>query len=73
MKLTGSSFEGFVRDEYTTLPESRDRPLFVHLDVHWRNADFAARADGERSATRWRRPLPPSIRPRSRSSSTRWA
>jgi urate oxidase len=47
MKLTGSSFEGFVRDEYTTLPESRDRPLFVHLDVHWRNADFAARADGE--------------------------
>jgi urate oxidase len=47
MKLTGSSFEGFVRDEYTTLPESRDRPLFVHLDVHWRNADFTARADGE--------------------------
>ena len=48
MKLTGSSFEGFVRDEYTTLPELRDRPLFVHLDVHWRNADFGARADGER-------------------------
>jgi urate oxidase / 2-oxo-4-hydroxy-4-carboxy-5-ureidoimidazoline decarboxylase len=47
MKLTGSSFEGFVRDEYTTLPELRDRPLFVHLDVHWRNADFATRADGE--------------------------
>jgi urate oxidase len=47
MKLTGSSFEGFVRDEYTTLPESRDRPLFVHLDVHWRNADFGQRADGE--------------------------
>jgi urate oxidase / 2-oxo-4-hydroxy-4-carboxy-5-ureidoimidazoline decarboxylase len=47
MKLTGSSFEGFVRDEYTTLPESRDRPLFIHLDVHWRNADFARRAGGE--------------------------
>jgi urate oxidase len=47
MKLTGSSFEGFVRDEYTTLAESRDRPLFIHLDVHWRNRDFAARADGE--------------------------
>jgi urate oxidase/2-oxo-4-hydroxy-4-carboxy-5-ureidoimidazoline decarboxylase len=47
VKLTGSSFEGFVRDEYTTLPESRDRPLFVHLDVHWRNRDFAERADGE--------------------------
>jgi urate oxidase len=47
MKLTGSSFEGFVRDGYTTLPESHDRPLYIHLDVHWRNADFAARADGE--------------------------
>jgi urate oxidase/2-oxo-4-hydroxy-4-carboxy-5-ureidoimidazoline decarboxylase len=47
LKLTGSSFEGFVRDEYTTLPESRDRPLFIHLDVHWRNGDFARRADGE--------------------------
>ena len=47
MKLTGSSFEGFVRDEFTTLAESRDRPLFIHLDVHWRNRDFAARADGE--------------------------
>jgi urate oxidase len=47
MKLTGSSFEGFVRDEYTTLADSRDRPLFVHLDVHWRNGDFAQRADGE--------------------------
>jgi urate oxidase / 2-oxo-4-hydroxy-4-carboxy-5-ureidoimidazoline decarboxylase len=47
MKLTGSSFEGFVRDEYTTLAESRDRPLFIHLDVHWRNRDFATRPDGE--------------------------
>jgi urate oxidase len=46
VKLSGSSFEGFVRDEYTTLAEARDRPLFIHLDVHWRNADFAARADG---------------------------
>ncbi len=47
MKLTGSSFENFVRDEYTTLGDSRDRPLFVNLDVHWRNRDFAARADRE--------------------------
>jgi urate oxidase / 2-oxo-4-hydroxy-4-carboxy-5-ureidoimidazoline decarboxylase len=47
MKLTGSSFEGFVRDEYTTLPEARDRPLFVHLDVRWQNGDYARRANGE--------------------------
>lgn len=47
MKLTGSSFERFVRDEYTTLADSRDRPLFIHLDAYWRNQDFAKRAPGE--------------------------
>ena len=47
VKLTGSAFAGFVRDEYTTLPETRDRPLFVHLDVNWHNADHGRRADGE--------------------------
>jgi urate oxidase/2-oxo-4-hydroxy-4-carboxy-5-ureidoimidazoline decarboxylase len=46
VKLRGSSFAGFVRDEYTTLPEARDRPLFVHLDVSWHNADYGRRADG---------------------------
>jgi urate oxidase len=47
VKLTGSSFAGFVRDEYTTLAESHDRPLYIHLDVHWRNQDFTKRAPGE--------------------------
>ncbi|MGH3022692.1 MAG: factor-independent urate hydroxylase [Gaiellaceae bacterium] len=47
IKLTGSSFEGFVRDEYTTLAESRDRPLYVYLDARWRNRNFAQRAPGE--------------------------
>jgi urate oxidase / 2-oxo-4-hydroxy-4-carboxy-5-ureidoimidazoline decarboxylase len=47
VKLSGSAFAGFVRDEYTTLPESRDRPLFIHLDVDWHNADYDRRADGE--------------------------
>jgi urate oxidase len=47
VKLTGSSFTGFVRDEFTTLPEAVDRPLFVHLDVHWRHADFADRVPTE--------------------------
>ena len=47
VKLTGSSFAGFVRDEYTTLADSHDRPLYVHLDVHWRNRDFARRAPGD--------------------------
>jgi len=38
MKTTGSSFTSFVRDGYTTLPERRDRPLYVFMDVHWRYA-----------------------------------
>jgi urate oxidase len=47
LKLTGSSFAGFVHDEYTTLAESHDRPLYIHADVHWRNRDFSRRAAGE--------------------------
>jgi urate oxidase len=41
LKVTGSSFTRFVRDEYTTLPERVDRPLFIHLDVHWRYSEIA--------------------------------
>ena len=40
IKIRGSSFTRFARDEYTTLPERVDRPLFVHLDVHWRQREF---------------------------------
>lgn len=43
IKVTGSSFAGFVRDAYTTLPDARDRPLFVRLDVYWRHRSFEAR------------------------------
>ncbi len=39
MKVTGSAFTSFVRDEYTTLPERRDRPLFIYLDVFWTYRD----------------------------------
>jgi urate oxidase len=48
VKLSGSSFAGFVRDEYTTLPEAHDRPLFIHLDVSWHNADYERRVEGEK-------------------------
>ena len=41
IKITGSSFARFVRDEYTTLPETVDRPLFIYLDVYWKYADVA--------------------------------
>ncbi|HVG00334.1 MAG TPA: urate oxidase, partial [Chloroflexia bacterium] len=36
IKVTGSSFASFLRDEHTTLPERKDRPLFIYLDVYWR-------------------------------------
>jgi urate oxidase len=39
IKVTGSSFADFARDEHTTLPERRDRPLYVWLDIGWRYAD----------------------------------
>jgi urate oxidase len=39
LRLGGSAFEGFVRDEYTTLPEIRNRPLHMWLDLEWRYAD----------------------------------
>jgi urate oxidase len=47
IKLAGSSFAGFVRDEYTTLPETEDRPLFVHMNIGWTNADLTRCAPAE--------------------------
>jgi urate oxidase/2-oxo-4-hydroxy-4-carboxy-5-ureidoimidazoline decarboxylase len=47
VKLRGGAFRGFVRDEYTTLPDAEDRPLFVHLDVRWRHRDFEKRVPSE--------------------------
>jgi urate oxidase len=47
VKITGSSFASFARDSYTTLPEVRDRPLFVHLDVRWRHASWSRRVGSE--------------------------
>ncbi|HEX6140903.1 MAG TPA: urate oxidase [Candidatus Limnocylindria bacterium] len=42
MKITGSSFADFARDEHTTLPERPDRPLYTWTDVGWRYADASA-------------------------------
>ena len=35
LRLGGSAFYGFVRDQYTTLPEIRNRPLHMWLDLDW--------------------------------------
>lgn len=42
LKVTGSSFTRFVHDDYTTLPERVDRPLFIYLDVSWQYQDVTA-------------------------------
>ena len=36
LRLGGSAFKGFVRDEYTTLPDLHNRPLHMWLDLEWR-------------------------------------
>jgi urate oxidase len=42
MKTTGSAFEGFLRDEHTTLPEAPDRILATSLDATWLHDGTAA-------------------------------
>ena len=37
LKSTGSEFAGFLRDRYTTLPETRDRVLATSLTACWRH------------------------------------
>jgi urate oxidase len=39
IKISGSSFADFARDAYTTLPERKDRPLYIWCDVGWSYAD----------------------------------
>jgi urate oxidase / 2-oxo-4-hydroxy-4-carboxy-5-ureidoimidazoline decarboxylase len=41
LRLSGSAFHGFVRDEYTTLPDLFDRPLHMWMDLEWRYLDTA--------------------------------
>ncbi len=46
IKVTGSAFADFVRDQYTTLPSVKDRPLYIYLDVSWQYGDVADAVDG---------------------------
>jgi len=39
VKITGSAFADFARDEHTTLPERPDRPLYIWCDIGWRYTD----------------------------------
>jgi urate oxidase len=35
LRLGGSAFYGFVRDQYTTLPDLHNRQLHMWLDLEW--------------------------------------
>ncbi|MFC5532405.1 factor-independent urate hydroxylase [Cohnella yongneupensis] len=50
IKVSGSSFYGFIRDEYTTLPDSYDRPLFIFLNIQWRYGDIVDACDSSRGS-----------------------
>jgi urate oxidase len=43
LRLGGSAFHGFVRDQYTTLPDIANRPLHMWLDLEWL---YARSSDG---------------------------
>jgi urate oxidase / 2-oxo-4-hydroxy-4-carboxy-5-ureidoimidazoline decarboxylase len=46
LRLGGSAFHGFVRDQYTTLPEIHNRPLHMWLDVEWTYVEAAQAFSG---------------------------
>jgi urate oxidase len=46
LRLGGSAFAGFVRDQYTTLPETKNRPLHMWLDLEWLYSDSTAAFEG---------------------------
>jgi urate oxidase / 2-oxo-4-hydroxy-4-carboxy-5-ureidoimidazoline decarboxylase len=46
LRLGGSAFHGFVRDEYTTLPDIKNRPLRMGLDLEWSYANTNAAFSG---------------------------
>jgi urate oxidase len=41
LRLGGSAFHGFVRDQYTTLPDIRNRPLHMGLALDWLYTDLS--------------------------------
>ncbi|MGH9348526.1 MAG: factor-independent urate hydroxylase [Vicinamibacterales bacterium] len=55
LRLGGSAFHGFVRDEYTSLPEVSNRPVHMWLDLEWRYSDPEAAFGGNGATARARR------------------
>lgn len=53
LKSTGSQFWGFVRDEYTTLPEVWDRILSTEVDATWNWKLFSSLAEVQADSARF--------------------
>nr|BAB18099.1 uricase [Cordyceps tenuipes] len=53
LKSTGSAFHGFIRDEFTTLPETWDRIMSTDVDASWDWAVFPDLAAVRAAATRF--------------------
>jgi urate oxidase len=49
IKITGSAFADFARDEHTTLPERRDRPLYIWCGIGWTYTDASHAVLGDAS------------------------
>ena len=54
LRLGGSAFYGFVRDQYTTLPDLMNRPLHMWLDLEWSYTDPDAAFNDGRMVSRIR-------------------
>ena len=54
LRLGGSSFKGFIRDAYATLPDAADRPLHISVDLEWRYRDVEAAFNGGADVVRSR-------------------
>lgn len=52
LNTTGSEFQGFFKDGYTTLPETADRVLATAIDARWRHGGAAADWDGSHARAR---------------------
>jgi urate oxidase len=52
LKTTGSAFSGFLRDEFTVLPETEDRILATKVEARWRYASTGVDYPTEREACR---------------------
>jgi urate oxidase len=52
LKSSGSAFEGFLRDEYTTLPDTADRLLATSMTATWSYRDAGVEFDASWDAVR---------------------